>query len=415
MAAALTNYRLLYLSNAVSRVGGGFFPVGLAFAVLDLTGSAADLGYTLGAAAVVELGFLLLGGTAADRWPRVRVLLLTSLTSAVLEIFTAISILTNCVRVWELVALSAASGLTGAFSRPAAQGLIPMVAPADGLQRANAQIRLANSVCVTLGPSLAGLLVAATSPAWAILIDAASFVASIPILLKLSRGIAASASEAPVNAPDVPGFIDQIREGWTEFRSRSWLWMVVLQSTFANVGSYAGRLLLMPVAMEQHYGGASTWGFLLSARCLGYVLGGLTGIAWKPRHSVPVCVAYLLGGVLPLVALATRQQLWIVLLAALAAGFCVEQHNLLWDTALQQRLPLRILSRAYAYDQLGSELFTPVGLFFGGAIVGSIGISSALWGCAALIGVPTVVVFSAVMLREVSGLDPEIAAVLPDQ
>ena len=403
-SAESANYRLLYAANAVSRTGSTFFPVGLAFAVLDLTGSAADLGYTLGASALAELGFLLVGGAAADRWPRIRVLLISALSCAVIEVLTATALLTGSIDIWELVALSATAGLSGAFSRPAAQGLIPMVAPAGKLQRSIAQIRLANSTCFIIGPSLAGLLVAATSPGWAILIDAASYAAALPLLLRLRVRLGTT---EPDGAEDSAGILGQIREGWTEFWARPWLWTVVIQSAFVNMGDYAGFFLLMPVAAREWYAGASSLGFLISATGVGFVVGGLVGLSWKPRHPLPVAVAYLLGSAAPLLALALEQPFWVIAVAALVGGFCSEQHGVHWDTLLQRHLPQRIISRAYAYDQLGSELFTPIGYFFGGAILAAIGLVPALWVCVGLIAVPTALVFSFAMVRGMSGPDQE--------
>ncbi len=64
------NFRLLFIGQTVSAFGNNLVPVALAFAVLDLTGSASDLGYVLGAGSAARVVFLLLGGVAADRWPR---------------------------------------------------------------------------------------------------------------------------------------------------------------------------------------------------------------------------------------------------------------------------------------------------------------------------------------------------------
>ena len=63
-------FRLLFIGQAVSLLGDGMVGVALAFAVLDLTGSASDLGIVLAARTVPLVGFLLAGGVWADRLPR---------------------------------------------------------------------------------------------------------------------------------------------------------------------------------------------------------------------------------------------------------------------------------------------------------------------------------------------------------
>ena len=64
------DFRLLWLANSASLVGDRIVAVALALFVIDLTGSATDLGFVLASYTVPLIGFLLIGGVVADRLPR---------------------------------------------------------------------------------------------------------------------------------------------------------------------------------------------------------------------------------------------------------------------------------------------------------------------------------------------------------
>ena len=166
---------MLFLGRVVSFLGSGMAPIALAFAVLELTGSKADLGLVLAARSLPQVVFLLAGGIWADRLPRHQVMVASSLVSAASQGVVALLLLTHNAQLWQLVVLAAVNGTSSAFFFPASQGVIPQVVTDDMRQQANAILRLAFNVTLIGGASLGGLLVAAIGPGWAIAFDAATF------------------------------------------------------------------------------------------------------------------------------------------------------------------------------------------------------------------------------------------------
>ena len=178
-------FGLLYAGQAVSLLGDALVPVALAFAVLDLTGSPADLGYVFAAQILPLVVFLLAGGVWADRLPRQLVMLGSDVVRGLAQATVAFLLLTDRAELWQLIALAAVYGTAEAFFRPAATGLIPLTVSAPRLQQANALLAMTMNGTNVLGPVLAGALVAVANPGVALAFDAGTFAVSAAFLLQL--------------------------------------------------------------------------------------------------------------------------------------------------------------------------------------------------------------------------------------
>ncbi len=164
--AVLANLQLrrLFIGQAASLLGDGMVAVALSFAVLDAGGSAADLGYVLGARSIALVAMLLVGGVIADRLPRRKIMVTADLARLASQACAASLIITHHAQIWELAVLQVLHGLASGAFDPASAGLIPAIAPSDQLQQANGLRGLAFSVGNIVGPSLAGILVATVGP-----------------------------------------------------------------------------------------------------------------------------------------------------------------------------------------------------------------------------------------------------------
>ena len=150
-------------------------PIALAFAVIDLTGSRTDLGFVLAARTVPQVVFLLVGGIWADRLPRHKVMVGSSIASGTTQGLVAVLLLSGHAHLWHLLVLGGLNGISTAFFFPASAGIVPQTVPAPQIQQANALLRLALNSSAVTGAALGGVIVGATSPGWAIAVDAATF------------------------------------------------------------------------------------------------------------------------------------------------------------------------------------------------------------------------------------------------
>jgi MFS family permease len=377
-------FRRLFAGRTISMAGSAMAPVALAFAVLDLTGSTTDLGLVLAAREIPTVAFILFGGVWADRLPRHRVMVASNLLSGASQAAAAALLISGGARIWQLAALAAVNGSSSAFFFPASTGVVPQTVPQPMLQQANAALRLSLNATNIVGAAIGGILVAATSPGWAIAIDAASYGAAAACIgaMNLPGGVRVEGSTV----------LHELREGWQDFWSRTWLWAIVLQFAIVNAVETGSVNVLGPAVAKKHLGGAGAWGGVLAAISLGLVLTGVVMLRWRPRRILRTATFGIFPMVLPLVALAWPAPLSVVIVAGFLAGAGVEVFGVLWDTAMQQEIPGEKLSRLSSYDALGSFVLTPVGLAVAGPLGAAIGLRTTFLGSAVLIVVATALV-----------------------
>ena len=374
-------FRLLFLGRLVSFLGSAFAPVAIAFAVLRV-GSASDLGFVLAASALPTVLFVLVGGVVSDRMPRHFVLVASNVVSGAAQGLFAILIATGHAQLWELMATQAVRGAASAFFFPASQGIVPETVSHDLLQQANVLLRLSRNATAILGAAAAGIVVAAVGPQWGLAVDAASYILAA-VFLEGMRLPARPRREAP-------SFVRELVEGWDEFRSRTWLWVVVVAFGVLNAAQVGAFNVLGPPIAKERLGGATAWGFILAALSAGLILGGLLGLRLRPRKALLVgclCVAF---QVPPLVLLAIPAPTAAIAGAAFLEGIGIELFGIYWDTSLQQQVPGEALSRVSSYDALGSWVLLPLGFAIVGPIASLVGTRETLLGAAAVVAVAVV-------------------------
>jgi MFS family permease len=377
-------FRLLFLGRMVSLFGSAFAPIALAFAVLDLTGSPSDLGLVIAAGFVPQIFFILVGGIWADRLPRHHVMVVSDLLAGGAQAAIAMLVLTGVAEIWHLVVLQVIRGVATSFFFPAAQGIVPQTVSARLLQEANALLRLTRNGTQIGGVAAGGVLVAVIGSGWALAFDAATYFAGAVFLLALRL-------PRDLTMPE-RHFVHELREGWDAFRSRAWLWGIVLQFAFVNAAGVGAWAVLGPVVADDDLGGAAAWGFILAAQAAGFIVGGVFTLRYRPDRLLLVATLATFPMALPIVLLAVPAPAVMIALAAFAAGFGMEIFGVFWDVAMQQQISPDQLSRVYSYDALGSFVFIPLGAAVAGPAAESVGVTETLAGAAAVIVAATALV-----------------------
>jgi hypothetical protein len=294
----------------------------------------------------------------------------SNLLSGVAQAAVAALLLSGAAEVWHLAALAALNGFASAFFFPAAQGAVPQTVPAASLQSANSLLGLARNATYITGAALGGLIVAATSPGTAIAVDAASYgLAALALAaMRLPPGLRQAGS----------GFLAELAEGWQEFRSRTWLWAIVLQFAFVNAAWVGAESVLGPVVADEELGGAAVWGLILATQSAGLVVGGLVLLRLRPRRLLLSATIGVLMTLPVLVALAIPMSVVAIAACAFAAGLGLELFGVLWNTTMQQEIPADRLSRVYSYDALGSFVLIPIGFAVVGPVANALGTTETL-------------------------------------
>jgi MFS family permease len=349
-------------------------PVAIAFAVLA-HGSASDVGYVLAAGTVPLVILLLAGGVVGDRISRRKLMLQSDALRTIAECALGIWVLLGNPPLWGFMALAALMGVGEAFFSPALTGIVPQMLSEKKLQQGNALNGISNSTGRIIGPAIAGVIVAISSPGWAILIDGLTYFVSVVSLAFIRIEWIAS--------DELETFITLLRQGWKEFWSRSWLWAVVIQSSFVNA-LFASFLVLGPVVAKQSLGGAPAWGAILAAEGAGAVLGGVIMLRVHPRRPLLIATLSSLVFPVPLFFIATRSPTALIAMFGFLAGGFITVFSVQWTTTLQREVPANVLSRVSAYDWFGSLVFLPIGMALVGPLASRIGITTTLVGSGVL-------------------------------
>lgn len=374
-------FRSLVVGRTIATVGNAVAPVALAFAVLDLTGSVSALGLVVGVRSLTNVVFLLVGGVIADRLPRHLVVVVSSLLAAGTQAVVAVLVLTGTATIPLLAALSAANGLLAAFALPATAALVPQTVPEGIRQQANALNRLGFNAAMIVGASAGGALVAGVGPGWGLTVDAITFALAAACF---SAVRVPGAVRVAVAGRRGPGVFAELREGWTEFIGRTWLWVVVLAFCFANVANAGGIQVLGPAVADDTVG-RRAWGLVLAAQTAGMVVGALVAIRVRVRRLLRFGVACVAGEAVFLLALGLAPRVDVLLGSAFLAGLAVEQFVIAWDTTMQQQIPADRLARVYSYDMLGSFVAIPLGQMVAGPAAHRLGTGPALVGAAGIV------------------------------
>lgn len=388
-------YRRLWIGRTTSLIGDGIAPIALAFGILDLTGSATDLGIVLAAHSAVLIALILVGGVVADRIsPRLAMLGGDLVRTVVVGLIAAL-LLAGVAEIWELALLYAIDGAASAFFNPASDAIAPQLVPRRRLQEATALLNFSRWAGKVAGPALAGLLLAVGSPGLALAVDATSFAVSAACLWSL-RG----AAERPLR--DAQNFVADLRHGWREFAVRKWAVAIVLGAAVTNAVFTPIFQVLGPAVARESLGGAGSWALIVALFGVGGLLGGGIAISIRPRRPLLLGEGIALLFALPVALLAIPASTGVIALGALIAGAIASISEILYLTVVAQKVPQESLSRVMAYDWFGSLAIEPLGLALAGPLAVAIGISTTLWLGAATI---TLCIFAALLVPSVRRLE----------
>jgi MFS family permease len=374
---AFRDFRLLLAERLLAPAAFAFSLVGVSFAVLDATGSTAELSYVLAAQIAPSLIFTVIGGVVADRVPPQWVILAGNAMIALGEGTFGLLVLTGHPRLWQMIVLEAVTGTGMAIFYPASQALLPRLVPGDVLQQASAVSRLAMNGGQMGGAVVAGFCVAALGPGWALLICGAGMLGTIPMMLRVRvRGF---------GRQERSSMLRDLRAGWSEFRSHTWLWAIVAQFGAILMAWYGSFQVLGPVVARAHLGGPAAWGAITAAESVGLIVGGLVSLRFTPRR--PILFVVLIGGAIAIspLSLAMLWPLPVVCAASFGLGITMEIMMVQWTVVMARNIPADKLARVSAYDALGSVMAMPVGALVAGPLAAALGVSVTQYGAAALI------------------------------
>ena len=359
----------------VSNIGSWLQLVAQGWLILALTGSPAYLGLYGLLRSIPTLTITLVGGAVADRVDRRRILLVTQSLAALLALLLGILDLTGTIRPWHILAIAFATATVMAFDNPARQAIVPGLVGNDRVASAVGLNSAGWNAAAVIGPSLAGLLVAAAGTGWAFVLNGVSY---LPVLWAVW-----TIAPAPPERTSTTSLLVHVRVGLRAVRhDRRLLGLLTLLA----VPTFLGRpyLQLMPVfARDILHTSAAGYGALMGINGVGALSGALLvgrlG-ARQDRGRILFLVNLVFAGILVGFALSRWLELSAILLFLIGASQTLLMA--LTNTLIQLIVPDEFRGRVMALYTL-----IPMGLMPLGTM--------ALGGIGDLFGVPATVAVAA--------------------
>jgi MFS family permease len=310
----LPGFRNLFFATLGSSVGTLLAAVALAIDVKDRTSGSPHSGLWVGAVLVVEflptivVGLLL--GPLLDRLER-RSLMIAADALRV-GVFVALPFAPNAATV---VALALVAGLATGFFRPAVYAGVPNLVPEDELPRANALLQTVENASWAIGPLVGGVLTAAAGPSAAYAINAASFVVSIALLVRIPpRKLQ---SERALSR----GHWRDLRDGFGAALNSPSMRAVLVAWGIASLALGGNNVATIFIAKDTFSSGDVGFGLLYGAVGAGLVLGSFGSAAALARHGVARVYG---GGLLVMAvgsfAVAASPNVWVAALSSVVIG-----------------------------------------------------------------------------------------------
>ena len=311
-ALSVPNYRRYYAGQSVSLIGTWMQMTAQAWLVLSITHSSTALGLIV---ALQTLPVLLLGpygGVIADRVDKRRLMIALQSAMGLQALALGVLTVTGTVQVWHIGLLAAMLGLNNAFENPARQSFMMELVGPEHLRNAVSLNSVLVNVARSIGPAVAGILIATVGDGVCFLANAASFVA---VVLSLTTMDAAALSPSKP-APRARG---QLREGLRYVRSTPELAVPLVMMGVAGCLTYEFQVSLPVMAAHGLKVGAAGFGFMTAAIGVGAVIGGLV-VATRGKTGLRPLIAAAFGLGATLGAAALAPNLVVALIALALAG-----------------------------------------------------------------------------------------------
>jgi DHA3 family tetracycline resistance protein-like MFS transporter len=320
------------------------------------------------------VGFLRLGGRAADRYDKRRQLLVADAVRLVAVGAIGALSLGGALEIWNLFVLGFVFGAGEGLSGPAMGSIVPELVPEERLVQANALQGSVRPIALRMaGPALGGGIVALMDTGGAFVVDAGTFAVSIACLLAMR-------ARAPLHEGEHEPLRAQLREAARFVRGQTWLWATLVSAGVALLFFVGPTEVLLPIRIDGDlHGGVGDFGVVLAADGIGSTIGvAALGHLGIPKREVTVL--YWVWGIagLALCGYAFADAVWQLVLFSFAFGLFSGAGNPIWSTLMQVRVPPALRGRVASLDWLMSVGLTPVSFALTGPLAAVAGAEAVL-------------------------------------
>ena len=370
------NFRLFFSGQSISLIGTWMTRIATSWLVYRLTGSALLLGVVGFVGQIPTFLLAPFAGVWVDRLNRRNVLVWTQVLAGVQSLLLAGLTLAHRITMWEVLVLSVFQGLINAFDMPGRQAfLIEMVEDRADLGNAIAINSSMVNVARLIGPSLAGLLIAATNEGYCFLIDGVSYLAVIASLLMMRVVPPALVLQAGKR----PSMMVQLREGWDFVSAFVPIRSILLLFAICSLMGMPYTILMPVFASKVLHGGPHTLGFLMGAAGVGALIAALS-LAFRKSVVGLTKVVPLAAGLfgLGLILFGLSHWLWLSLLLMVLVGYGMMEGMAASNTIIQTLVREDMRGRVMSYYTMAFVGMAPFGSLLAGGLAHMLGAPTAI-------------------------------------
>ena len=362
------NYRLFFAGQSVSLIGTWMTRIATSWLVYRLTRSPFLLGVSSFAGSIPLFLLAPIAGVWIDRWDRHRTLIVTQVGSMIQSFLLAALALTGTIDIWQIVALMLLQGVVNALDMPARQAfLVEMVDQREDLANAIALNSSMVNAARLIGPSIAGLIIAAVGEGYCFLIDGISYLAVIASLMAMR------VSKKPRHAANRSA-LAEMREGWRYVSQSLPIRSILLLLALVSLLGMPYTVLMPVFAARVLHGGPHTLGYLMGAIGVGALAGALLLAARRTvlglGRVIPLSAA-IFGGAL--IAFGFSHMVWLSMVLLLAAGFGMMRQMAASNTLLQTIVEDEKRGRVMSFYAMAFAGMSPFGSLLAGVLAGRFG------------------------------------------
>jgi len=362
------NYRLFFIGQAISLIGTWTQLIAMPWLVYRLTGSALLLGVVSFATQIPVFILTPFAGVLTDRWNRYYILIITQALSMIQALLLSVLFFTEAIQVWQIIILSLALGLINAFDMPTRQAfVVEMVDNRKDLGNAIALNSMMFNSARLIGPSVAGVVIAAVGEGVCFFINAVSFLFVIVSLLMMKV-------PAPKTSVRKSHVLHELKEGLVYVAGFVPLrYMMLLLALVSLVGMPYS--VLMPIFAHKILGGGPhTFGFLMGAAGIGALTGATYLAAQKSIvglvRILPAATAVFGGG---LIAFSLSRWMWLSLPLMFLTGLGMITQIAACNTIIQTIADDDKRGRVMSFYVMSFIGITPFGSLLAGFVADWIG------------------------------------------
>lgn len=324
------NYRLFFSGQSISLIGTWMQRIALPWAVYRMTGSEVLLGVVGFASSVPSFLLAPFAGVLIDRWSRYRVMLVTQIISMIQAAVLAWLSLSGNLDIWHIIVLSVILGIINTFDMPARHSfVINMVNGKEDIGNAIALNSMMFNGARLIGPSVAGILLAAAGEGTCFLINAVSYVFVIASLLMMK------VTETREKKERVP-MLREMREGLDYVFGFAPIKHIILLLGLVSLMGASYQVLMPVYATEVLQGDSHTYGFLMGGAGAGALLGAIflasRDTVLRLGRLIPAATALLSAG---LIAISLSSSFFISMFLIFFTGLGMMTHTAASNTILQ--------------------------------------------------------------------------------